>query len=337
MATSNFPVSTRIWDFWVNQFNFFVFVTFGNPLSMFVMNLLAPRLTHLWAQNKTYFGSCIYAFYTSLALKMPFRWAKWWLDQTDAAYLQEFSTKQQVSFFNKVSPTVQTFNALSSEANIALIQQLSKEQLYALMPQIRFSQNVLTYLRQSGHFNILHEYIRHGALSIAALRDFVEFVTIDSPYYEQKIRFLEAYAMRYKLTETDMNALHNRCMVYDLERLQRANLCYEQCRKVRCFCGLINEQEEKRWAEYCRKNKLEPEAQAEMNLKQYKIFADLGKHLAPKAIITLLKKPDEKYWQQIFTSEPPTVFNTLDMAYIFLENPKLQKMFHDSVATLPKG
>jgi len=205
------------------------------------------------------------------------------------------------------------------------------------MPKIRFSRNVLSYLRQSGRFDILQEYIRHGALCISALSDFIEFLAIDASYYEQKIRFLEVYAMRYKLSETDMNALQNRCMVCDLERLQRANLCYEQCRKVRYFCGLVNEQEERAWAEYCRKNKLEPEAQAEMNLKQYKIFADLGKHLAPKAIITLLKKPDEKYWQQIFASEPPTVFNTLDMAYIFLENPKLQKMFHDSVATLPKG
>ena len=327
MATSNFPVSTRIWNFLVDVINFFVFLVFGNPLSMFVLNLLSPRLTHLWAKNKTYFGPNIYAFYANLALKMPFRWAKWWLDQTDATYLQEFSTKQQVSFFNKVSPTVQTFNALSSEANIALIQQLSKEQLYALMPQIRFSQNVLTYLRQSGHFDILHEYIRHGALSIAALRDFVEFVTIDSPYYEQKIRFLEAYAMRYTLSETDINTLQNRCMLYDLERLKRANLCYEQCRKVRYFCGLVNEQEEKAWAKFCADTTLEPEAQAEMNLKQYKIFADLGKHLAPKAIITLLKKPDEKYWQQIFSHEPNNGLICDEIADLVLDTPRIREVY----------
>lgn len=327
MATSNFPVSTRIWNFLVDVINFFVFLVFGNPLSMFVLNLLSPRLTHLWAKNKTYFGPNIYAFYANLALKMPFRWAKWWLDQTDATYLQEFSTKQQVSFFNKVSPTVQTFNALSSDAVIALIQQLSKEQLYALMPQIRFSQNVLTYLRQSGHFDILHEYIRHGALSIAALRDFVEFVTIDSPYYEQKIRFLEAYAMRYTLSETDINTLQNRCMLYDLERLKRANLCYEQCRKVRYFCGLVNEQEEKAWAKFCADTTLEPEAQAEMNLKQYKIFADLGKHLAPKAIITLLKKPDEKYWQQIFSHEPNNGLICDEIADLVLDTPRIREVY----------
>lgn len=327
MATSNSPVSTRIWNFLVDVINFFVFLVFGNPLSMFVLNLISPCLTHLWAKDKTYFGPNIYAFYANLALKMPFRWAKWWIERNDAAYLQAFSAQKQTAYFNKVSPTAETFNALSSEANIALIQQLSKEQLYALMPQIRFSQNVLTYLRQSGHFDILHEYIRHGALSIAALRDFVEFVTIDSPYYEQKIRFLEAYAMRYKLTETDMNALHNRCMVYDLERLQRANLCYEQCRKVRCFCGLVNEQEEKAWAEYCRENTLEPEAQAEMNLKQYKIFADLGKHLAPKAIITLLKKPDEKYWQQIFASEPNNGLICDEISDLVLDSPQIRKTY----------
>ena len=316
-----------MWHFLVDVIDFFVFLVFGNPLSMFVLNLLSPRLTHLWAKNKTYFGPNIYAFYANLALKMPFRWAKWWLDQTDATYLQEFSTKQQVSFFNKVSPTVQTFNALSSDAVIALIQQLSKEQLYALMPQIRFSQNVLTYLRQSGHFDILHEYIRHGALSIAALRDFVEFVTIDSPYYEQKIRFLEAYAMRYTLSETDINTLQNRCMLYDLERLKRANLCYEQCRKVRYFCGLVNEQEEKAWAKFCADTTLEPEAQAEMNLKQYKIFADLGKHLAPKAIITLLKKPDEKYWQQIFSHEPNNGLICDEIADLVLDTPRIREVY----------
>ena len=330
MATSNSPVSTRIWDFWVNQFNFFVFVTFGNPLSMFVMNLLSPRLTHLWAKNKTYFGSRIYAFYTSLARKMPFRWAKWWLDPTDAAYLQEFSTKQQVSFFNKVSPTAETFNALSSEAVIVLIKQLPREQLFELLPKVHLSGDVLTYLRTACRYDILEEYIRHGALCMAALNDFIESVT--KQYSKAKIHFLEKYAIRYGLTSAEMDKLLHCCTTVDFKILQRANLCYEQCRKVRCFCGLINKQEEKRWAEFCTNTELEPEAQAEMNLKQYKIFAGLGKHLAPKAIITLLKKPNEEYWQQIFANEPPTVFNTLEIAYIILDNPKLQKMFHSSAA-----
>ena len=335
MAIKNSPVSTRMWHFLVDVINFFVFIVFGNPLTMAVFNFLSPRLTHLWAQNKIYFGADIYAFYTYLALKMPFRWAKWWMDPTDATDLYELSAKKQVAFFNKVSPTAETFNVLSPEVVITLIKQLPKEDLFALIPKIRFSANALTYLRAACRYDILEEYIRHGALSIADLNSFIEAVAEQSS--EAKIRFLEKYALRYRLSDADMNKLQRCCTTLDFKILQRANLCYEQCRKVRYFCGLVNEQEEKAWAKFCADTTLAPEAQAEMNLKQYKIFARTGKHLAPQAILSLLKKPNEKYWQQIFTSEPPTVFNTLDMAYIFLENPKLQKMFHGSVATLPKG
>lgn len=329
MATSNFPVSTRIWNFLVDVINFFVFVTFGNPLSMFVLNLLAPRLTHLWAKNKTYFGPNIYAFYANLALKMPFRWAKWWMDPKDATDLYELSVKKQIAFFNKVSPTAETFNVLSPEAVITLIKQLPKEELFALIPKIRFSANALAYLRAAHRYDILEEYIRHGALSIADLNSFIEAVAEQSS--EAKIRFLEKYALRYSLSVADMNKLQRCCTTVDFKILQRANLCYEQCRKVRFFCGLVNEQEEKRWTEFCTNTELEPEAQAEMNLKQYKIFAALGKHLAPEAVLALLKKPDEKYWQQIFANEPPIVFNTLEAAYVFLDNPKLEKMFRASV------
>ena len=297
---------------------------------MFVLNLLSPRLTHLWAKNKTYFGSRIYAFYTSLARKMPFRWAKWWMDPKDATGLYEFSTKQQVAFFNKVSPTAETFNALSSKAVIMLIKQLPREQLFELLPKVRFSGDVLTYLRTASRYDILEEYIRHGALCMAALNDFIESVT--KQYSKAKIHFLEKYAIRYGLTSAEMDKLQHCCTTVDIKILQRANLCHEQCRKVHCFCGLVNEQEEKRWAEFCTNTELEPEAQAEMNLKQYKIFAGLGKHLAHDAVMALLKKPNEEYWQQIFANEPPIVFNTLEIAYVILDNPKLQKMFHSSAA-----
>ncbi len=292
---------------------------------MFVMNLLAPRLTHLWAKNKTYFGSRIYAFYTSLARKMPFRWAKWWVDPKDATGLYEFSTKQQVAFFNKVSPTAETFNALRFEAVIALIKQLSREQLFELLPKVRFSGKVLTYLREANRYDILEEYIRHGALCIAALNDFIDAVT--KPYSEAKIHFLEKYAIRYGLTSTEMDKLQHCCTTVDIKILQRANLCYKQRLQVRTYCGLVNEQEEKCWTEFCTNTELEPEAQAEMNLKQYKIFAGLGNHLAPDAIITLLKKPDEKYWQQIFTCEPNNGLICDEITDLVLNSPQIRKVY----------
>ncbi|MBR1904733.1 MAG: hypothetical protein IJ824_06130, partial [Alphaproteobacteria bacterium] len=271
---------------------------------MMIFNGFSPRLTQCFAKNRTYFGESVYDFYARLFLRLPFHWAKWWLEPNDAQSLQMLSVRRQVKYFNKVSPTPETFNALISEACVELLKLLPKERLFAMLSQMRFSGNVLTYLRDWERYDILEEYIKYGALSMAGVEILIEPVSGNSNFQSKRIAFLEKYAMRYKLSEKEMDVIYHYYQLEHYERLQRANLCYEQCRKVRYFCGLVNMQEERAWKRYCQENNFEAEAQAEMTLQQYKIFSNAGCRLKPDAIIALLKKPNEKYWRTIFENEP---------------------------------
>ncbi len=320
------PVSTKIWNFFVGVIDYLVFIVFGNPATMVVFNFFSPRLTRLWVRNKRYFGESIYAFYTWMFTKLPFRWAKWWLNPKD---LQNYSVNKQVMYFNKVSPSAQTFSAIIADAEIQLVKTLPAAVFIKLMPELRFAPNTLKYMLQNGRFDILNEYIKHGAWSVNGLKLLIKTISKEAPYYQKKILLLEKYAIRYKLSNNEMDMIYHQCLPADYERLKRANLCYEQIRKVRYFVGLVNEQEEREWAAYCQNNTFEPEAQAEMTLAQYKIFSKAGCCLAPKAIIALLHKPNEKYWREIFVREPGNALICDEITDFVLGTPQVMKVYLD--------
>ena len=94
------PVSTGIYDVFVNVYRTVLFVLIGNPLSMFVINLFIPSQAAAFVGNSDYFGDGIAAFYTKCALKWPFRWAKWWMK---AENISAYTVEQQVKYFFKVS------------------------------------------------------------------------------------------------------------------------------------------------------------------------------------------------------------------------------------------
>lgn len=325
MNTKKLPVSTRIWNFLVDVFVFCVFILFANPLSMFLLNIFAPRKTCLWAKNSVYFGKTIFGFYNALSAIMPFYWAKWWVEPNDSVRLHKFSLQRQVAYFKKVSSSAETFNALSDDADIVLLKQMSAQEIFDLMPQIRFSTNIWRYLQDSGRHDVLERYIQHGAISSSNLWYLVESVADIRAPYLANIQLLEKYAMRYNLPDLFISKLQQDCACFN--RIQRACRCYNQSRNVQMFCGLINAQEEKKWKKFCSENDLEPEAQAQMNLKQYELFATTGQHLHPKAVAILLQKPNVKYWQQIFAHEPMDVFSRPRILMLIKENPSLHKMY----------
>ena len=322
----NKPISTKVWDFFVGVIDYLVFIVFGNPATMMVFNFFSPRQTQLWAQNKRYFGKSIYDFYAWMFSRLPFRWAKWWINPKN---LQNYSVNKQAIYFKKVSPSARTFNAIIADAEIQLVKTLPSSVFIKLMPEIRFAPNTLKYMLQNGNFDILNEYIKHGALSINCLELLITAISKEKPYYQNKILLLEKYAIRYKLSDNEMDMIYHQCLPTDYERIKRANLCYDQIRKVRYFIGLVNEQEEKEWAAYCQKTAFEPEAQAEMTLAQYKIFSKVGCCLAPKAIIALLHKPNEKYWREIFVREPKNALICDEITDFVLGTPQVAKVYLD--------
>jgi hypothetical protein len=259
--------------------------------------------------------------------KLPFRWAKWWLKPEN---LENCSVNKQVIYFKKVSPSARTFNTIIAGAEIQLVENLPVSVFIKLMPELRFAPNTLKYLIQNGRFDILNEYIKHGAWSINGLKLLITTISKEKPYYQDKILLLERYAIRYKLSDNEMDMICHHCLSADYERLKRANLCYEQIRKVRYFIGLVNEQEVKEWTTYCQNTSLEPEAQAEMTLAQYKIFSKIGCCLAQKAILALLHKPNEKYWREIFAREPQNALICDEITDFVLDTPQIRKVYLDS-------
>ena len=108
-------VSTSLYDFFMFCYRLVIFIVFGNPLSMFFLNLLAPRYVAEFAKNRAVFGENIYHFYEYCALKMPFYWVKWWMKVEN---IRKYSDKRQIKYFLKVSfkngTAVKTLKAMMS-------------------------------------------------------------------------------------------------------------------------------------------------------------------------------------------------------------------------------
>ena len=109
-------ISSLLSDAFIFVFRLLVFIVFGNPLSMCVLNLLAPRKTAKFARNPHYFGPKLSAFYERQALKWPFHRAKWWMKLED---LSKYSVNRQIKYFFRVTfknkTEVETLKAMQKD------------------------------------------------------------------------------------------------------------------------------------------------------------------------------------------------------------------------------
>ena len=112
-------ISSLLSDAFVFVFRLLVFIVFGNPLSMCVLNLLAPRKTAKFARNPHYFGPKLSAFYERQALKWPFHRAKWWMKLED---LSKYSVNRQIKYFFRVAfknkTEVETLKAMQKDKTL---------------------------------------------------------------------------------------------------------------------------------------------------------------------------------------------------------------------------
>ena len=99
------PISTCLSNVVIFVVRLFIFILFGNPLSMLVLNLLAPSKTAKFAKQKTFFGEKIYAYYAQRALKWPFFWSRWWMEIENIA---QYPVEQQIKYFFKIAIKNQT-------------------------------------------------------------------------------------------------------------------------------------------------------------------------------------------------------------------------------------
>ncbi len=234
-------ISTSLYDFCVGSYRLVVFILFGNPLSMCIYNLLAPRKTAEFAKNQALFGERLYAFYERMALKWPFYWAKWWMRLED---LGNYSVKQQIKYFFKVSfkndTAVAALKAMQKGKKFNLSWPESYEELFCkygerklpveenrsytegictvgyrvnltvtefMMRNVRLSYNALkTVIRKAGNNRDLREelkkYLASGRLNDAQFEMLIDSVTLNhSGGNLQMFGILLDYVKRYGIDE----------------------------------------------------------------------------------------------------------------------------------------
>lgn len=331
MATTSLAVSTRIWNVLaatvIGFYQFWVFIIAGNPLTMWVLFLFSPKLAHRWANNDTYFGDTPRKMYRYLALKWPFYWSKWWINLSD---LPKLSVCQQLGYFFEVNPLAETFNAMSEEAGLRLLDCHPAVCLH-IVCFMRFKTKQFAALLNDGKIDLLAEYLRHGALSAERQKMLAE-AALNAGTDTHLYKVFEDYVKRYNLLEALQIELNIR-YPQQFETVKRAVNCYHQRRTV-LFCAKMDcAQSTKWWKNFCRTtSEIYPEVQAEMNSKQYEYFHEYEHTLAPEAICKLLKSSDSAWPRLIFKYEPAHGLVSKEIRLLVAQNKGLSKILDECCA-----
>ena len=332
-------MSTWLSDAFEFVFRLLVFILFGNPLSMWFINLLFPKIAATFARNELYFGPKIYAFYEQHALRWPFYWAKKWMLLEKLA---SYSVKQQVQYFLKVSfknkTEVKTLEAMKEhtfwpDAFEMLFFKYGNKKLplepenhwedvgdssvgyYVevtvadfMMRHTRLSYNALAVVIKkavNSHFvrEELQKYLASGALNESQLYLLIDAVATDSGSGDlQMLGVLIDYVKRYNLRKEHWQRIKKQYPQPFIELLEEASHAVEQVKIVR---SLQNTSDGRfTWLRFCRETaEILPVAQGKMALWQYDIFYSTDHKLDADAILALLRRPDEKLWRLIFERE----------------------------------
>ncbi len=99
----------------------FWFAVLINPLTLLILNLIAPAFAASLVHDEVYCGKTICKFYTYLALKWPFKWAKWWVTPD---LLKNYTVREQEIYFNEVRQDEEVLWSLSPEAWAVLMRDI---------------------------------------------------------------------------------------------------------------------------------------------------------------------------------------------------------------------
>lgn len=334
-------VSTSLYDFFMFCYRLVIFIVFGNPLSMFVLNLLAPHYVAEFAKNRAVFGETIYRFYEYLALKMPFYWAKWWMKIEN---IRKYSDKRQIKYFLKVSfkngTAVKTLKAMMSAEGMVFNKAcetlffkygdkelpVKKELRYKayedgssgaywgrdtvmvfMMRNVRLDYwSLREVLRRASHDEDiraeLKKYLASGQLCYDQVQLLIDAIFTDGHgIHLQMLGLLTDYVKRYGVEQEQMQYMKDKLPVSCFELVQNADKYHSHCKAVH-----TGKKDLSKWEEYCRQvENLLPEAQELMTKEQYLVYSQTGHTLDPDAVISILRNnSDESFWKEIFLREP---------------------------------
>lgn len=195
MATTNLPVSTRMWHTFIERSLELLYVVLGNPLSIAVLNLLSPQLANQFVNWQRLFGEEIRGFYTKIALKMPFYWAKWWMRSEN---MLQYSIKRQIKYFLKVSfkqkTEVETLKAMRRPNEFwpdvyeTLFFKYGNKKLPISETRSRMHGECM--VAWTAHFTVREFIMRHARLSWYALQAAINQAKISDDMYLELKRYL---------------------------------------------------------------------------------------------------------------------------------------------------
>ncbi len=259
MATK--AISTVLSDVVIFIVRLFVFIMFGNPLSMWVLNFFAPRKAAEFSKNKAIFGDKIYAFYEKRALKWPFFWACHWMKLEECGL---YSTKRQIKYFFKVAvknkTEAETLKAFQNGKFGKIFWPDAFEELF-----FKYGNKDLPYEERRSYMNgdcmvcyvknvtIAEFMMRNVRLSYVALQNVIEKATISEDMRKELGKYLSTGKLNDAQFELLIDAVTTSPGSGDLQMLgllldyvKRYNISekhMEKCRQQypKVFMGLVED------------------------------------------------------------------------------------------------
>lgn len=362
------PISTCMSDALIFIFRLCIFILFGNPLSMFIHNLLFPEETAEFARNRNIFGAKIYTFYERLALTWPFYWAKWWMKLDK---LSDYTPNQQVQYLLKV--------AFRNQTEVEALKAMSKEELWPaayeklfvsygklclplrqrdvrdrnympkwymhyvaefMMQNVRLSyqalKNVIAWAAQDEQvMSTLKQYLASGKLNDAQFMLLTDAVSENQSGGNLKLLDVVIdYVKRYGISTEHMAHVRARYPRQFFELVADAKVLYTQTKAVKAFkdtCdGVIA------WREFClQTRRILPEVQSQMSHMQYEVFHNVGHKLDVMAIKEFLWRQDKELWRAVFINEKE-MCSTGEMREHIRKNANLEQAYRETLEAQQK-
>lgn len=363
-------VSTWLFDTWNFVIRLLSFVLFGNPLSMWIINLLWPHDAAEFAKNRNIFGEDIYKFYQRRALKWPFHWARWWMQLED---LGKYSVEQQVKYFFNVAfkneQEAEALKAMQQTKHGYFFWPDSFEELFNkygkvylptekicrqirnrretpwwyrrsvaefMMKNVRLSytalEKVVEWAKSSEDIRYsLKQYLASGKLNDSQFELLIAAAATDEHSGDfNMLGILLDYIKSYGISEAYMDKVRDSYPQPFYEQVSKASVLYLQTKELKAFRN--NDEGRSAWRKFCKETKqILPEVQKKMSLDQYRIFRNCGCKLDIEALKYFLYGSDKAFWEAVFIKEKDTCRNNEEVRELIRSNPALELAYRDTL------
>ena len=368
-------ISTWLSDGCIFIVRLFEFIVFGNPLSMFVFNLLAPHKAAEFAHNKALFGEGILSFYEYYALQWPFFWARYWM-KLEKIY--QYPVDRQVKYFLKVAVKN------STEAATLKAMQKTRDDDTMFWPDayetlfFKYGDTELPYEELRSHMvgeccvghranvTVIEFMMRNVRLSWYALQEVVKRAKINDDMRDE----LKKYLSKGRLNDSQFNILVDavatepgsgdlQMLGLVLDYIKSYGISEQQMSRIRSqysqvFIELVEEksrfykqsklvksyrntdQDKDAWRKMCKNlQPIFPEIQEKMSYEQYVIFHETGNELCIDAAKAFLNRPNKMLWRLMFANEQE-LCKTKEMQEFLCRNAAWKSQYKDIQRTLKK-